>query len=87
MATTMEKLEQIHQILGDIDARVPDALRVALGLGYRVSSPTPAPGEDDDVADFAASLLQPPATEDGAGDRGPTPHGTRRRRGGVSAED
>jgi hypothetical protein len=32
-----------------------------------------APGEDDEVADFAASLLQPPATEDGAGakDSGP----------------
>ncbi|RCV07949.1 hypothetical protein SETIT_1G286200v2 [Setaria italica] len=73
MATTMENLEQIHQTLGDIDARVPDALRVALGLGYR-ASPTPAPGEDDEVADFAASLLQPPATDDGAGDRGPTEH-------------
>jgi protein phosphatase PTC7 len=68
----MEKLEQIHQTLGDIDARVPDALRVALVLGYRVSSPTPAPGEDDEVTDFAASLLQPPAMEDGACDRGPT---------------
>ncbi|CAD6249278.1 unnamed protein product [Miscanthus lutarioriparius] len=72
----MEKLQQIRQTLEDIDARVPDALRVALGLGYRVS-PTPAPGEDDDVADFAASLLQPPpTTEDGAGldadDSGPT---------------
>ncbi|KAF8693580.1 hypothetical protein HU200_038983 [Digitaria exilis] len=67
----MEKLEQIHQTLGDIDARVPDALRVALGLGYR-APPTPAPGEADEVADLAASLLQPPpATEVGAD---PTEH-------------
>ena len=37
---------------------------------------SPAPGEDDEVADFAASLLQPPATEDGAGakDSGATEH-------------
>ncbi|CAD6242086.1 unnamed protein product [Miscanthus lutarioriparius] len=72
----MEKLQQIRQTLEDIDARVPDALRVAFGLGYRVS-PTPAPGEDDEVADFADSLLQPPPpTEDGAcadaDDCGPT---------------
>ncbi|KAK8463294.1 hypothetical protein SEVIR_1G347000v4 [Setaria viridis] len=66
--TTMENLEQIHQTLSDIDGRIPDAIRVALGL-HRVS-PAPAPGEDDDVADFAISLLQPLATEDG-GDRGP----------------
>ncbi|EES05885.2 putative protein phosphatase 2C 24 [Sorghum bicolor] len=63
----MEKLQQIRQTLQYIDARVPDALRVALGLGNRVS-PTPAPGEYDEVADFAASLLQtPPPTEDGDG--------------------
>jgi hypothetical protein len=32
----------------------------------------PTPGEDDEVADFAASFLKAPVTEDGAGakDRG-----------------
>ncbi|KAL6633931.1 hypothetical protein ACP70R_026602 [Stipagrostis hirtigluma subsp. patula] len=60
---TMEKLAQIQGTVSEIDSRVPDALRIALRLGHRLS-PTPAPGEDDDVADFAASLLQPPATGD-----------------------
>jgi protein phosphatase PTC7 len=55
---TMESLRQFRQTLSEIDERVPDALRVGLGFGNRVS-PAPAPGEDDDVADFAASLLQP----------------------------
>ncbi|CAN6239245.1 unnamed protein product [Urochloa humidicola] len=56
--TTMEMLRQIRQTLSEIDNRVPDALRVGLGFGNRVS-PAPAPGEDDDVAGFAAYLLQP----------------------------
>ncbi|KAL6899550.1 hypothetical protein ACP4OV_006208 [Aristida adscensionis] len=59
----MEKLEQIKRTLSEIDHRVPDALPIALPLGCRLS-PTPAPGEDDELATFAASLLQPPATGD-----------------------
>ncbi|XP_047079629.1 putative protein phosphatase 2C 24 [Lolium rigidum] len=55
----MEKLEQIKQTLSEIDDRTPDALRVASGLGYRVS-PAPAPGEEDRVASFADSVLPPP---------------------------
>ncbi|KAK1618351.1 hypothetical protein QYE76_023868 [Lolium multiflorum] len=55
----MEKLEQIKQTLSEIDDRTPDALRVAFGLGYRVS-PAPAPGEEDRVASFADSVLPPP---------------------------
>ncbi|CAO2047285.1 unnamed protein product [Urochloa humidicola] len=55
---TMEMLPQIRQTLSEIDDRVPDALRVGLGFGNRVS-PAPPPGENDDVADFADSLLQP----------------------------
>ncbi|KAK1699009.1 hypothetical protein QYE76_015706 [Lolium multiflorum] len=55
----MEKLEQIQQTLSEIDDRTPDALRVAFSLGRRVS-PAPAPGEEDRVASFAASVLPPP---------------------------
>jgi protein phosphatase PTC7 len=55
----MEKLEQIQQTLSEIDDRTPDALRVAFSLGHRVS-PAPAPGEEDRVASFAASVLPPP---------------------------
>ncbi|CAN6172168.1 unnamed protein product [Urochloa humidicola] len=54
--TTMEKLPQIKQTLSEIDGRVPAALRAALRIGYSLS---PAPA---DIASFAASLLQPPAT-------------------------
>ncbi|RLN11856.1 hypothetical protein C2845_PM09G00640 [Panicum miliaceum] len=50
----MEKLQQIQQSLGEIDGRVPAALRLALRIGYHLS---PAP---TDIASFAASLLQPP---------------------------
>lgn len=68
----MEHLAQIQQTLNDVDARVPDAFRVALGLGNRVS-PTPPPGEDDDIANLVAALLPPPPPEtteqDGDGDR------------------
>ncbi|KAL6635233.1 hypothetical protein ACP70R_027904 [Stipagrostis hirtigluma subsp. patula] len=64
----MENLEQIQQTLSDVDDRVPDAFRIALGLGNRVS-PTPAPGEDDDVANFAASLLEPVAAGGGGDGR------------------
>ncbi|KAM0909998.1 hypothetical protein ACQ4PT_014454 [Festuca glaucescens] len=55
----MEKLEQIQQTLSEIDDRTPDALRFAFSLGHRVS-PAPAPGEEDRVASFAASVLPPP---------------------------
>ncbi|TVU03706.1 hypothetical protein EJB05_50737, partial [Eragrostis curvula] len=67
----MDRLEQIQQTLGEVDGRVPDAFRVALGLGNRVSL-TPAPGDDDDVADFVASLVQPQlATTESSDDRDP----------------
>ncbi|KAM0848638.1 hypothetical protein ACQ4PT_054237 [Festuca glaucescens] len=55
----MEKLQQIQQTLREIDDRTPDALRVAFNLGRRVS-PAPAPGEEDRVATFVASVLPPP---------------------------
>ncbi|KAG2608946.1 putative protein phosphatase 2C 23 [Panicum virgatum] len=54
----MEKLQQIQQTLGEIESRVPAALRVVLRIGYHLS---PAPA---DIASFAASLLQPAAAED-----------------------
>ncbi|RLM54825.1 hypothetical protein C2845_PM10G00710 [Panicum miliaceum] len=44
--TTMEKLQQIQQTLGEIDGRVPAALRVTLRIGYHLS---PAPA---DIASF-----------------------------------
>ena len=53
----MEKLQQIQQTLGEIESRVPAALRVVLRIGYHLS---PAPA---DIASFAASLLQPAAAE------------------------
>ncbi|CAN6215396.1 unnamed protein product [Urochloa humidicola] len=53
----MEKLPQIKQTLSAIDGRVPAAIRAALRIGYSLS---PAPA---DIASFAASLLQPPATD------------------------
>ena len=56
----MEKLAPIQQTLSEIDDRTPDALRVAFSLGYRVS-PAPAPGEEDRVASFVASVLPPPS--------------------------
>jgi protein phosphatase PTC7 len=55
----LEALEPIQQTLSEIDDRTPDALRVAFSLGRRVS-PAPAPGEEDRVASFAASVLPPP---------------------------
>ncbi|CAL5036319.1 unnamed protein product [Urochloa decumbens] len=58
----MEKLPQIKQTLSEIDGRVPAALRAALRIGYS-SSPVPA-----DIASFAASLQQPPATDAAAAD-------------------
>ncbi|CAL4886552.1 unnamed protein product [Urochloa decumbens] len=64
----MEKLEQIQQTLREVDERVPAAFRLALGrgLGDRLyAPPSPAEEEEDDVANFVASLLLPPlsATE------------------------
>ena len=40
----------------ETDRRIPDALRVAFGLCQR---PPPAPGQHDEVANFAAVLLPP----------------------------
>ncbi|KAJ1260536.1 hypothetical protein BS78_10G240200 [Paspalum vaginatum] len=65
---TMEKLEQIQQTLSEVDARIPGALRIALGIGYRrvpfprAPAASSAGQADDDTASFAASLLQPPPT-------------------------
>ncbi|CAN6232560.1 unnamed protein product [Urochloa humidicola] len=75
----MEKLEQLQQNLSEVDERVPLAFRLALGrLGDRLYHP-PSPGEDDDdvVANFADSLLLPPATEaeDGSCHAKPEPDG------------
>ncbi|CAL5072988.1 unnamed protein product [Urochloa decumbens] len=43
--------------LFEIDGRIPDALRVAFGLCE--ARPAPAPGQHDEVANFAAVLLAP----------------------------
>uniref|UniRef100_A0A0E0K2Q6 Protein phosphatase n=1 Tax=Oryza punctata TaxID=4537 RepID=A0A0E0K2Q6_ORYPU len=60
----MEALPQIRQTLSEIDSRIPDALRVAMGLRLR---PTPAlaPAALEDVTRFAASCLPQPCPEGG----------------------
>ncbi|CAL4886545.1 unnamed protein product [Urochloa decumbens] len=55
----MEKLIS-PQTLSEIDERIPDAIRFAFGIRYR-ASPTPSPGEPDEIANFAAALLPPRA--------------------------
>ncbi|CAN6232567.1 unnamed protein product [Urochloa humidicola] len=59
----MEKLIS-QQTLLEINERIPDALRFAFGIRYR-ASPTPKPGEPDEIANFAAALLPPRAPGDG----------------------
>ncbi|KAL5211333.1 hypothetical protein ABZP36_022180 [Zizania latifolia] len=55
----METLPQIRQTLSEIDRRIPDALRVAMGVPFRYT-PAPAAGVQDEIASFAAAcLLQP----------------------------
>ncbi|CAM0945142.1 unnamed protein product [Alopecurus aequalis] len=60
----METLEPIQQTLSEIDKRIPDALRAALGLLKRVSRSS----DDDGVASFLASFEQPPLQERGDDD-------------------
>ncbi|CAO2039784.1 unnamed protein product [Urochloa humidicola] len=57
----MEK--HMAQTLIEIDRRIPDALRIAFRIGAR---PAPAPGQPDEVANFAAVLLAP--RDDGGSD-------------------
>ncbi|WVZ78823.1 hypothetical protein U9M48_026473 [Paspalum notatum var. saurae] len=62
---TMENLEQIQQTLSQVDARIPGALRIALGISYRQVAFAPAPASSAgqaaaDTVRFAASLLQQP---------------------------
>ena len=58
----MEK--HMARTLIETDTRIPEALRVAFGLCRQ--RPPPAPGQHDEVANFAAVLL-PPRDDDGAG--------------------
>lgn len=57
----MEALPQIRQTLSEIDRRIPDALRVAMGLRLR---PT-AGAALVEVTRFAASCLPRPCPEGG----------------------
>ncbi|KAF0931747.1 hypothetical protein E2562_005734 [Oryza meyeriana var. granulata] len=63
----MEALPQIRQTLSEIDSRIPDALRVAMGVRFR-ASPALDPRVQDDVARFAAACrlqpCQPPEGDD-----------------------
>ncbi|VAI58835.1 unnamed protein product [Triticum turgidum subsp. durum] len=51
----METLEPIQQTLGEIDKRIPDALRAAFGLEKRASC-----SSEDAIASFFALYLEPP---------------------------
>ncbi|OEL36401.1 putative protein phosphatase 2C 23 [Dichanthelium oligosanthes] len=67
----MEKLIS-KKTLREIDERIPDALRLAFGIGYR-AFPKPKAGEPDEIANFAAVLLPPRAHgEHGGGGDVPT---------------
>ncbi|XP_006647565.1 putative protein phosphatase 2C 24 [Oryza brachyantha] len=59
----MEALPQIRQTLSEIDGRVPEALRVSMGVRFW-ATPALTPGARDDIARFAAACLQHQPEED-----------------------
>uniref|UniRef100_A0A0D9VIN3 Protein phosphatase n=1 Tax=Leersia perrieri TaxID=77586 RepID=A0A0D9VIN3_9ORYZ len=61
----MEALVQIQQTLSEIDRRIPDALRIAMGVQLHATEPA---HYRDEVTRFAAFLFLLPPGEDGAGD-------------------